>query len=90
VHGELASISKTQILWRLRHPPPWKFARALRLQWLWRGWSTNIERPWDGEETPYNKVDKPLFAASTMLTIGDGERASFRKSAWLTANNLVI
>jgi hypothetical protein len=60
-----------------------KFARALRLRWLWQGWSTNIDRPWDGEETPCNKVDKLLFAACTMLTIGDGERALFWKSAWL-------
>jgi hypothetical protein len=60
-----------------------KFARALRLRWLWRGWSTNIDRPWDGEETPCNKVDMLLFVASTRLTIGDGKRASFWKSAWL-------
>jgi hypothetical protein len=62
-----------------------KFARALRLRWLWlwRGWSTNSDRPWDGQEIPYDKVDKLLFAASTTLTIGNGERASFWKSAWL-------
>lgn len=60
-----------------------KFARALRMRWLWRGWFADTDRPWDGQETPCNKVDKLLFAASTTLTIGNGERASFWKSAWL-------
>jgi hypothetical protein len=54
-----------------------KIARALRLRRLWRGWSINIDNPWDGHKTPCNKVDKLLFVASTTVTIGDGKRALF-------------
>jgi hypothetical protein len=59
-----------------------KFARALRLRWLWRQWSPSTDGRL-GNETPCNTTDKLLFAASTVLTIGDGKKASFWTSAWL-------
>jgi len=59
-----------------------KFARALRLRWLWRQWSASSDGSL-GDETPCNTTDQLLFAASTTLTIGDGKRALFWSSAWL-------
>ena len=58
-----------------------KFARALRLRWLWKDW--------EGEGTILNNPDLPcdvtgrlLFATATSITIGDDMRA-FWSSAWL-------
>lgn len=59
-----------------------KFARALRLRWLWLSW-THPERPWVGTGTPCNLQDRALFAANTAVTIGDGKTASFWSSPWL-------
>jgi hypothetical protein len=58
------------------------FGRALRLRWLWFQW-TAPERPWVGTEPPVNAVDKQLFRASTTVTLGDGEMASFWQSSWM-------
>jgi len=58
-----------------------KFARALRLRWLWQEWATP-DKPWVGMGTPCNETDKLLFAASTTLVIGDGTKISFWNSAW--------
>jgi hypothetical protein len=59
-----------------------KFARALRLRWLWRAW-TPQDRPWVGKNLPCNATDHQLFAASTALTIGNGQNLAFWSSAWL-------
>ena len=59
-----------------------KFARALRLRWLWFEW-TAPDKPWIGLETPNDEKDRPLFHAATKVTIGDGTRASFWSSSWL-------
>jgi len=58
------------------------FSRALRLRWLWFQW-TEPERPWVGTEPPVDVVDKQLFRASTVVTLGNGEKASFWQSTWL-------
>ena len=58
-----------------------KFARALRLRWLWQEWATP-DKPWVGMGTLCNETDKLLFAASTTLVIGDGTKISFWNSAW--------
>ena len=58
------------------------FSRALRLRWLWFQW-TSPDRPWAGTEPPVNAVDQQLFRVSTIVTIGDGARASFWKSSWM-------
>ena len=58
------------------------FSRALRLRWLWFQWTTP-DRPWVGSEQPVNAVDRQLFIASTVVTLGNGEKASFWQSAWL-------
>jgi len=58
------------------------FSGALRLRWLWYQWTTP-NRPWVGTEPPVNDVDRQLFRASTVVTLGNGEKASFWQSAWL-------
>lgn len=64
-----------------------KFACALRLRWLWFSW-TRPDRPWVGTGTPCNAADQALFAASTVVTIGNGATASFWTSTWLGGRQL--
>lgn len=64
-----------------------KFARALRLRWLWFEWRMP-EKPWIGTETPCDELDKDLFAASTRVQIGDGQKASFWESNWIGGQSL--
>lgn len=59
-----------------------RFARALRLRWLWFQWK-HRERAWNGLDLPVDSRDRDLFAASTEVTIGDGNRASFWQSSWV-------
>jgi hypothetical protein len=59
-----------------------KFARALRLRWLWLEWVAP-EKAWVGLETPNDEVDRSLFNAATKVTVGDGNKASFWSSSWL-------
>ncbi|WVZ58821.1 hypothetical protein U9M48_009050 [Paspalum notatum var. saurae] len=59
-----------------------KFARWLRLRWLWRQW--NREKSLKiGPETPYNKTDMLLFVVATSISIGNGKIISFWHSGWL-------
>ena len=58
-----------------------KFSRALRLRWLWFQW-VDPDRPWVGAEVPCSEVDKQLFRCSTIVTVGDGRKASFWESTW--------
>jgi hypothetical protein len=53
-----------------------RFARALRLRWLWLKWH-HTYRPWAGLEIPRDSTDKDLFKASTIVTVGKGDKASF-------------
>ena len=59
-----------------------KFARALRLRWLWQEW-TAPDKPWVGLDTPNDDIDRRLFNAATEVTIGDGKKARFWSSSWL-------
>lgn len=52
------------------------FSRALRLRWLWFQW-TDPDRPWVGMDIPCNEIDKQLFRASTIITVGSGKKALF-------------
>ena len=52
------------------------FIRALRLRWRWLCWA-DPSRPWVGTGTPCDASDRALFAASTVVTIGDGRTPSF-------------
>lgn len=49
---------------------------------LWHEWAI-LERPWVGTELPCDESDKQLFAASTVVSIGDGSKAKFWHASWL-------
>jgi hypothetical protein len=59
-----------------------RFARALRLRWLWFKWK-QADRPWTGLDIPCDKTDRDLFDASTVITVGKGDKASFWNSNWI-------
>jgi hypothetical protein len=59
-----------------------RFARALRLRWLWLRW-TNRDKAWTGLQLPCDKADVDLFNASTIVTIGDGKMTDFWRSSWI-------
>jgi hypothetical protein len=58
------------------------FARALRLCWIWFQWCQK-ESTWNKLELPCDGRDRDLFAASTIVTIGDGKMAKFWTSSWV-------
>jgi hypothetical protein len=59
-----------------------KFARALRLRWLWHEW-TSPDKAWVGTEVPCAEVDRILFANCTRITLGNGSKTNFWGSNWL-------
>ena len=59
-----------------------KFATALRLRWLWFEWDEE-PKPWVGLGNPCNQNDANIFAASTKVEVGSGDKASFWHSSWL-------
>ena len=59
-----------------------RFARALRLRWLWFKWK-HKERAWNCLDLPCDWRDCDLFAGSTVVTIGDGKTANFWTSSWI-------
>jgi hypothetical protein len=63
------------------------FSRALRLRWLWLQWSDE-QRPWQGLQIPISEGDTDLFNAATVVTLGNGRKASFWTSRWLNGTSL--
>jgi hypothetical protein len=59
-----------------------KFARALRVRWLWLDWQQQ-NRLWKGLPLPCDQTDRALFHASTEITIGNGRKADFWHSSWV-------
>ena len=59
-----------------------KFARALRLRWLWFEWK-DPSKMWVGLDNPCDKMDRALFYASSHIIIGNGARAPFWDSPWI-------
>jgi hypothetical protein len=59
-----------------------KFGRALRLGWLWKDWMGE-DHPWKGLDMPYVTVNRLLFSASNIVTVGDGKIAKFWHDSWL-------
>jgi hypothetical protein len=53
-----------------------RFARALRLRWLWTRWQ-HTEQPWTGLDISCDNTDRDLFSASTIVAVGRGDKASF-------------
>uniref|UniRef100_J3KZ08 non-specific serine/threonine protein kinase n=1 Tax=Oryza brachyantha TaxID=4533 RepID=J3KZ08_ORYBR len=64
-----------------------KMGIALRLCWLWYEWVAPT-KPWTGTQTPCDEKDEEIFAASTIVTLGDGRKASFWGSTWASATSL--
>ena len=58
-----------------------RFARALRLRWLWHE-CDSPEKAWVGTKTPCDDTDRLLFAACTTISIGNGKKTSFWNSGW--------
>ena len=59
-----------------------RFARALRLRWLWHEW-VSPGKVWVGTKNPCDDTDGLLFTACTTITLRDGKRTSFWHSGWL-------
>jgi hypothetical protein len=55
-----------------------KFASALRLRWLWNEWRGTTSRGW---ARPCNSKNCDIFATTTMVTVGNGEKSTFWASA---------
>lgn len=58
------------------------FSSSLRLKWLWLEWMDH-SKPWHGSILPLSASERSLFAASTVITLGDGKTATFWCSRWL-------
>ena len=59
-----------------------RFARALRLRWLWHEW-VSPDKPWIGTKTSCDNTDHLLFVGCTTVSIGNGKEMSFWHSGWL-------
>jgi hypothetical protein len=59
-----------------------KFARALRLRWLWFEWECP-DKPWVRTTPPCDELDEQIFAAATKVTISNGRKAKFWTSNWI-------
>ena len=53
-----------------------RFARALRLRWLWHEWASP-DKSWIGTEVPCDETDRLLFAACTHIHLGNGKKTDF-------------
>ena len=59
-----------------------KFARALRLRWLWFEWKEPTKL-WVGMGNLCNTMDYSLFYASTSIFVGNGARTPFWDAPWV-------
>ena len=59
-----------------------RLARALRHRWCWFQWKHN-SRLWVGLDIPCDKSDRDLFNASTIVTVGKGNKDNFWHSSWV-------
>lgn len=59
-----------------------RFARALRLRWLWHQW-VSPQKPWVGTKVPCDNTDHLLFTTCTKIHIGDGTKTRFWTDAWV-------
>jgi hypothetical protein len=53
-----------------------KFAKALRLRWLWLQWK-DPKKIWMGMGNPGTSTDMNLFYAATQITVKMGQRSLF-------------
>lgn len=59
-----------------------RFARALRLRWLWHSW-VSPDKTWAGTKPPCDDTDRLLFATCTTIKVGNGRKTSFWEDAWV-------
>lgn len=59
-----------------------RFARALRVCWLWQEWKSP-NKAWVGMETPCDNSDRLLFAACTTIHVGNCKTIKFWHDAWV-------
>lgn len=59
-----------------------KFARALRLRWVWFEWK-DLGKLWVGLGDPFDDKDYDLFYSFTTITVGNGARTSFWDAPWV-------
>ena len=59
-----------------------KFARALRLRWLWFEWK-EPSKMWVGLGNPCDDKDYDLFYAFSTITVGNGARTPFWDAPWV-------
>lgn len=64
-----------------------KISRALWLRWLWFGWKDD-DKHWANMNTPYDKLDKAVFQASTEIKVGNGSKVCFWTDHWLEGKSL--
>jgi len=62
-----------------------RFTRALRLRWMWFQWKKK-NRAWTNLDVPCDRVDRELFYASTIVTVGDGKMTPFWTPCWINGN----
>jgi hypothetical protein len=63
------------------------FSQSLRLRWLWFRWDST-QRQWDGLQLPISDDDRAIFNAATVVSLGNGKKASFWNSRWLNGESL--
>jgi hypothetical protein len=52
---------------------------------MWFQWKQK-NRAWTNLKVPCDRVDRELFYASTIVTVGDGKMAPFWTSCWINGN----
>lgn len=50
--------------------------RRYGFKWLWNEWVA-LEKPWVETVVPRNHLDRELFAAATIITVGNGKTTRF-------------
>jgi hypothetical protein len=86
MQGRVDEGLPTHPSWRPRDLGSKKFARVLRLRWLWHEW-TESDKPWVGMPIPCNDEDRRLFATAITITRGDGMTTRFWESSLLQCDS---
>jgi hypothetical protein len=86
-HVNWARVCRPLHLGGLGIPDLARMAISLRVRWLWR-MHTDPQRPWRGLDMQFSKAELDIFAASTSMTLGNGESALFWEDRWLDGRSI--